>query len=337
MQRSNPRNSPASKRAASPASKRHAQTELPANRDHFQFALGTRPTPYNNTIRQFRHRVAFKKLAAALPQKTASVPTPRDSRLSKLRTPTMKLLLYVTTQLSMQHRNFLTRCWGNTTAAHPALSQADVLFFAPESKWPWLRARFPHALYNAANEDNRTGHRVSNKNIGAIEAMTNPRSREIFRTYDWIILLNPDVVIYSFDPIYQQMTDDTDAVVGMCDVRVMTDFTVFRPRAIDMPLPAWTAGSDILRNDKGKQICDPSNPECKMTRVLYASMVANRTTVVYRSPYRECRFRWEHVIIHTHDTVCAGAWTTANGSAPPTRRSDAMVPVWSYLPRHMGR
>ena len=194
----------------------------------------------------------------------------------------MKILLYVTTHLSVQHDICLQKCW-NITTGHPVLSQADVHFFAPRSTWSSLRRRVTHATYSAPSVQTK-----GDKQRGAIEAMTNPASRELFRRYDWIIRLNPDVTILSFAPIFSQMTEDVDALVGDCYGRVMTDFTVFRPRAIDRDPIKWVCPAKVPR----------PNAECEMTHMLRPTTLDGRVRTIYRTTTPTCRFGWVGTVVH---------------------------------------
>ena len=56
--------------------------------------------------------------------------------------------------------------------------------------------------------------------------------------YDWVIRLNPDVIVRDDSFLRKQMArDDVDAILANCnkgpgDVKVMTDFTAWRPDKI---------------------------------------------------------------------------------------------------------
>jgi hypothetical protein len=138
-------------------------------------------------------------------------------------------------------------------------------------------------MYNSPSSD------VIGKQPGAIEAMTNNISRTIFRKYDWVVRLNPDVRIHSFDEVYKYMTWKFDAIVGSCRGRVMTDFTVFRPRIFDTPLQPFKCPYKVV-----------PNAECEMTHLVQNAKKANRLKIAYNTTERQCRTLWKNVVTHHH-------------------------------------
>mmetsp|Transcript_21399 Transcript_21399/g.63344 ORF Transcript_21399/g.63344 Transcript_21399/m.63344 type:complete len:423 (-) Transcript_21399:199-1467(-) len=205
----------------------------------------------------------------------------------------MRVVLYVTTHLSDAHAKLLlTPCWGDDSPVsfrrrHPALSAAHLHFFVPAERVAWLRTHFPRASVSSP----RAGTGARRKQDGAIEAMANPSSRRLFRDFDWVIRLNPDVAVLDFSPFYAHMVSGRyDAVVGTCPGwRVLTDFTVFRPQAIDRERVDWTCPPNIPR----------PNAECEMTHMLRNASLAGRVKVVYRTQ-STCRITWSGVVLHSH-------------------------------------
>lgn len=197
-------------------------------------------------------------------------------------TTRLNILLYVTTHLSEEHSRQLDADW-NTTTSHPVLSHADILFFTPRINWERLLSRFPTATFHEPSPRN-----AYNYQLGAIEAMTNENSTKHFKKYDWVIRLNPDVKILDFYPIYKHMTDDYDALVGDCKGRIMTDFTVFRPRILELPPGVVSC-----------RIPQP-NAECEMTRILQNTQTSKRVKILYKTPNSICRIRWAGVVVHNH-------------------------------------
>ena len=199
----------------------------------------------------------------------------------------MRILLYVTTHLSTQHLKYLTNCW-NTTTRHPVLATSDTLFFAPHNKWSTLQKLFPNAMYTSP-QPNRQGYQE-----GAIDAMINKDAQKIFQNYDWVVRLNPDVVIYSFARIHEHMTDDLDALIGTCAFhnRAMTDFVVFRPRILN---------TSLTKPLSCRYYPPGTNAECDMTNLLQNATYANRTKSLYRTPGGRCRTRWKNVVMHKHE------------------------------------
>ena len=226
-----------------------------------------------------------------------------DPLLSRVQQPTpphrlMRVVLYVTTHLSDAHAKLLlTPCWGDDSPVsfrrrHPALSAAHLHFFVPEERVAWLRTHFPRASASSPRAGTDAGRQG-----GAVEAMANPSSRRLFRDFDWVIRLNPDVAVLDFSPFYAHMVSGQyDAVVGTCSPgwRVLTDFTVFRPQAIDRERVGWKCPPGIGRLP---------NAECEMTRILRNASLAGRVKVVYRTQHPRsstCRITWSGVVLHSH-------------------------------------
>ena len=88
----------------------------------------------------------------------------------------------------------------------------------------------PPALTQEQNE-------VRKKQNGAIQAMQDPFQEENnwFAGYDWVIRMNPDVLIRRDEWLRATMMNETiDAIlIDLTPVGVHTDFTVFRPSAVN--------------------------------------------------------------------------------------------------------
>jgi hypothetical protein len=101
-----------------------------------------------------------------------------------------KLVIYMTTHLSKSHLRFLS-CWRDAIKRMEIFKYADLILYT--SRQPSLRqlAMLPFhkitmKLYN------NTGY-----SEGAIQAMIDPFVEKMtwFDEYDWVIRLNPDVLI----------------------------------------------------------------------------------------------------------------------------------------------
>lgn len=215
----------------------------------------------------------------------------------------LTILLYVTSHLSDSHKAFLLGpTWQGNGAAyrcHPALATAHKHFFVPEAGVAWVQSHFPHATASSP----RAGKSTAGRQGGAIEAIANPSSRLLFRSFDWVVRLNPDVVILNFSPFYAHMVGGEkyyEAVVGTCSGgRVLTDFTVFRAAAIDRDAVAMRCPPGIGRLP---------NAECEMTRSLRNASLADLVAVVYKTR-STCRMTWENIVMHTHNTSARSSHT----------------------------
>lgn len=129
------------------------------------------------------------------------------------------VVLYVTTHGSEQHMTFL-ECQPQWFLAHsPRLSKADVILYVGQDnitddmkddynrlldKWP-LRKKIIHFEANFG------------KQAGAMRAMHVGFSSGWFREYDWVIRVNPDVVIYDESQLFHLMEDtETQGIFVPC-------------------------------------------------------------------------------------------------------------------------
>jgi hypothetical protein len=147
----------------------------------------------------------------------------------------MRVLLFITTHLSAQHVLFMRSVWPSVVA--PLLFQCDVLFFTTSPSPPLFRDLF-HGNFTTVTYNN-TGYQS-----GAIQAMTYLQThRDRMSGYDWVIRLNPDVIIKNSDWIETVMQDpDVDGIFVDCfssgcqrsctKGHIHTDLTIFRPRSL---------------------------------------------------------------------------------------------------------
>lgn len=153
------------------------------------------------------------------------------------------VLLLVTTHMSRAHFESLKHCWWGLIANSTLLQSADVVVAstAPPSIHPGALQWFAADVFGGT-----AGVRVmhlgeAGHQDGSMLAMRRAEEGKWFEDYDWVIRVNPDVLIKNDTWLLQTMRDDTvDAILSYCrlgrDQRrkpaIMTDFTIFRPRAI---------------------------------------------------------------------------------------------------------
>lgn len=71
------------------------------------------------------------------------------------------------------------------------------------------------------------------KQWGANMALSIAFSNGWFKPYDWVVRVNPDVLIRKSDFIVDYLEDDSvDAVLAICGAKINTDFIAMRPRAM---------------------------------------------------------------------------------------------------------
>lgn len=147
------------------------------------------------------------------------------------------VLLFITTSMSDQHLLFLRECWPLVVERSALLRQADVMLVGTlqpgQSIAPGMDAlRSAYKGYNTTLLD-----AVSLPNPGYAEgamlALHEAAARKWFAPYDWVIRLNPDVLVLDDGWIVQQMQDPAvDALLVVCTSGIHTDFTIFRPGAL---------------------------------------------------------------------------------------------------------
>ena len=110
----------------------------------------------------------------------------------------MKVLLYITTHMPAEHVTFLRQCWPLAMILSPQLLQlSDVLFFTTEPPPDDLlddvfrgsSSLYPKQSVRVETYDN-PGYQG-----GAILAIKKAIENNWFDGYDWVIRLNPDVLI----------------------------------------------------------------------------------------------------------------------------------------------
>jgi hypothetical protein len=193
----------------------------------------------------------------------------------------------ITTHLSAMHLQFMLKCWPVFVRQSPLLRGSDVLFYStktPPTAFRMLfRGAFSVKLYH------NPGYQE-----GAIRAMTDLQAHpEWASSYDWVIRLNPDVIVKNDTWLRSQMSDPSvdgifvDCLSRTCTTRcienrIHTDFTVFRPRTV---LNTWI---------------NITNAEDHATKLFHNVTQHGRDRWLQgTTQYKKCRV--EHTdIIHAH-------------------------------------
>ncbi|CAK0891296.1 unnamed protein product [Prorocentrum cordatum] len=166
------------------------------------------------------------------------------SGLTSLRT-NLSVVLYVTTHASDQHMSFL-ECLPPVLAASPRLSKADVILYVGRENITDDMRRNITVLLDKWPMRNKIVHFGGNpgKQAGAKFAAHVGFSRGWFRGYDWVIRVNPDVVIYDDKLVWSLMerADNWGVFVsckehckdhsGCAPARTHTDFFAVRPSRV---------------------------------------------------------------------------------------------------------
>jgi hypothetical protein len=158
-----------------------------------------------------------------------------------------KTLVYITTHLSKVHSLYLQYCWPTLIARSPLLSQADFMFFVTQPKGQTANL----TLITSAFAGRRVSVRVMENpgyQEGAILALTEAVDHGWFDNYDWVIRLNPDVLIRNDTFLRERINDvrahgifvdcwDKECPTGSncVDRQIHTDFFAVRPCALPPP------------------------------------------------------------------------------------------------------
>ncbi|CAE7596231.1 unnamed protein product [Symbiodinium sp. CCMP2592] len=145
----------------------------------------------------------------------------------------MRTAIFMTTHWSKQHQSFLP-CWETAVQQLPLLQNADLI------------------LYTSANLSNADMEPLRFRNFfvkhyknpgyqqGAMQAVIHgfgPKGHmeKWFAGYDWVVRLNPDVLILQDQWLRETMENaSVDGIFGECKGGlIQTDFFAVRPQAVD--------------------------------------------------------------------------------------------------------
>ena len=130
----------------------------------------------------------------------------------------MRVLLYVTTHLSTWHTDCM-QCWPAMLARSPTLRTADVLVYAGASTaTDALRARWRDLLRGLPNPRGRIHFSDFNPGYqsGASYAMHVALIGGWFDGYDWVVRLNPDVVVLDESLLVKLMRGGHEGIFVNC-------------------------------------------------------------------------------------------------------------------------
>jgi len=148
----------------------------------------------------------------------------------------LRVLLFVTTHLPDYHVEFLRKCWPGLIGNSALLQHADVLFFAGGE----LPADILEHVFRGKNVSVKH-YKNPGYQEGAMLAMQTGTSQHWFDGYDWVIRVNPDVLILDDEWLIKNLVNDgVDGIFADCfdqgctrncakvSVRVNTDFYAVR-------------------------------------------------------------------------------------------------------------
>lgn len=169
-----------------------------------------------------------------------------------------KILTYITTHLSDQHRAFLQQCWPALLRRLPLFQQSDFMMFITNNKTygddAFIDSVFGKTGINVVYASN-PGYQA-----GAILALVEGFQHGWFQEYDWVVRVNPDVLIKNDSSILVSMADvsvsgifvdclDRPCPAGRgCSSRhIHTDFFAIRPSSVPLEAVLYTNETNAER------------------------------------------------------------------------------------------
>jgi len=155
-----------------------------------------------------------------------------------------RILLYVTTSGSHQHHTYL-ECQADFLSKTETLRTADVLMYVGEDTPSSNDTRQMYSKLLDRWTSGRTSiHYDKNeaKQQGAMKAAHMGFSSGWFDGYDWVIRINPDVVIYDERNLVNLMREPrNNGIFVKCQPgQIHTDFFAVRPRSVErMAFSGW--------------------------------------------------------------------------------------------------
>lgn len=168
-----------------------------------------------------------------------------------------RVLLYITTHMSPQHEALLEGCWPYTIANSKLVRMADVTVFlnGDQERRNYNEALLRQVFYGK----NITVHHSLNIGYqnGAIAAMAEGDKQGWFQGYDWVVRVNPDVIIRNDTYILSTIPDaEVDGIFVDCyevckgathcndtGYLIHSDFIAFRPSVIPRDI-FWNESND---------------------------------------------------------------------------------------------
>lgn len=159
-----------------------------------------------------------------------------------------KVLVYITTHMPDGHVNHFRNCWPRAMQRSRLLNSSDVAVFWTQMKKhnsTQLNERMK-ILHETFQDQNLKIYNFTNDGYheGAMAALSEASRHHYFDGYDWVIRLNPDVIIRDDSWMIDTMINDIDAKLLYVDCRketkdgkknlaIHTDFFVLKVR--DLP------------------------------------------------------------------------------------------------------
>merc|ERR1712151_73333 len=154
-----------------------------------------------------------------------------------------KVLIYITTHMSNQHKDYLKYCWPPALKNSLLLNSSDIkAYVTPESADVNESIQL---LKDTFQGQNFTYHIQNNQGYqeGAIAAITDAAQNGRFDGYDWVFRMNPDVIVQNDTWMLDTIKNDNDASLLYTEclpgvnilnntAKIHTDFFGLKPSAL---------------------------------------------------------------------------------------------------------
>jgi hypothetical protein len=185
--------------------------------------------------------IAKTDIVGEQPKSESTMNSSSSSKSSKESIKGLKVMLYVTTHMSAQHIWYLKSCWIPALQNSLLLRSSDVMVHLNPSN-DTLREEAKKLLKETFQNQMITIHDRSNlkKQAGAKAALEDAAKEGWFKGYDWVIRVNPDVIIRNDTYILDVMQNDPNATAILINCahfnpqnpKVHTDFFAIKPGAL---------------------------------------------------------------------------------------------------------
>lgn len=163
-----------------------------------------------------------------------NIDSQRMQQTSRTNVGGLRVLTFITSHFSPDHIRCLQNRWPNVIAHSRLLQNSDFLVFATgPTNQTLLKQIFGNSTNLHIHEEPNPGYQE-----GAILALKIAAERRWFAPYDWVIRLNPDVLILNDTDILSNiMNPNVDGIFIDCynnspGILLHTDWFAFRPSAL---------------------------------------------------------------------------------------------------------
>jgi len=220
---------------------------------------------------------------------------------------TPKIVIFITTIRKEEHMKMLSSCWPRLMRNKlPILSRADVILHSKgnqtETELRQVMSDWPNKIVRVATSEN-DGYEQ-----GAISAISEAVEKNWFEGYDWVIRINPDVVIMKEAALLDRMTANHAGIFANCGGQKMvdgqgadlgglihTDFFAVRPNFLLKQV--WVNATSWRQNPNSH----PFSAEAFASMVGFKNIIEQRldSWVIARGKNGICRVKSD-VMIHEH-------------------------------------